>query len=75
MIGYIYDKNGKVRGSSIIGTSQSFFVREFEYAKYDINTLILRENAAITTNQNDMQMWLQSSGLLLGERSLYGHCR
>ena len=37
MIGYICDKNGKVRGSSVIGTSQSFFDREFEYAKYDIN--------------------------------------
>ena len=37
MIGYICDKNGIVRGSSVIGTSQSFFDREFEYARYDIN--------------------------------------
>ena len=37
MIGYICDKNGKVRGSSVIGTSQSFFDREFAYAKYDIS--------------------------------------
>ena len=29
--------NGKVCGSSIIGTSQSFFDREFEYAKNDIS--------------------------------------
>lgn len=36
MIGYICDKNGKVRGSSVIGTSQSFFDREFAYAKYEI---------------------------------------
>lgn len=36
-IGFICDTNGKVRGSSIIGTSQSFFDREFEYAKYEIN--------------------------------------
>lgn len=37
MIGYICDKNGKVRGSSVIGTTQSFFDREFAYAKYDIS--------------------------------------
>ena len=37
LIGYMCNKNGKVCGSSIIGTSQSFFDREFEYAKIDIS--------------------------------------
>lgn len=36
-VGFICDRNGKVRGGSIIGTSQSFFDREFKYAKYEIN--------------------------------------
>ena len=36
LIGYFCDKNGKVLGASIIGTSQSFFDREYQYTKYAI---------------------------------------
>lgn len=36
LIGYFCDQNGKVLGASIIGTSQSFFDREYQYTKYAI---------------------------------------
>ena len=37
LIGYFCDKNGKVLGASIIGTSQSFFDQEFRYAKQEVD--------------------------------------
>lgn len=40
LIGYMCNKNGKVCGASIIGTSQSFFDQEFRNAKYKISIYV-----------------------------------